>query len=580
MGVPLAFGWVSGDLRAGMIASLGAFTSLYGGDRPYQNRATLLAIVALSFALVVCLGVYAQPSLLGSIAASVLVAMSATFLCNALNVGPPGAYMFALACAVGTALPTQHLTLWHIGLLVLGGGVFSWSVQMAGVLFRPRGPELDAVSAAAAAIAQFAQSIGTQREDYTRHAAALSLYEAWTKLVTLQSTWPRQSRTLNRLRAVNRELHRLFMQCITATERGAQLETVAERAASLVATFLSRGPTNIDFSDVPFGHYGIRESICESLTWNSTAVLASVRVGLASTLAGVLGAAFGLDRAYWMVAASVLVLHQGLDWTRTFQRSIERVIGTLLGLGFAGSILNLRLSGVYLVAILTVLQFIIEVVVVRSYAMAVVFITATALIMASGGYVVHDLGHLLWVRGLDTASGCVIGLGVHAFTAPRLVAVPVPHQILRTLAAIEGVLAVLMNGEVTSPSARRARRDLQHHAVALLRAFELGGGAAPKDREYAERAWPTVVATQRLAYRVLGTCWSLEEAGHESAHEMSAALFPNSSFDETTQLLTDIGVAIRDGRKPVISSQLPPFLKRDLQTLADSVALQEQCGSS
>ena len=130
-------------------------------------------------------------------------------------------------------------------------------------------------------------------------------------------------------------------------------------------------------------------------------------------------------------------------------------------------------------------------VVVRSYAVAVVFITATALIMASGGYVVSDLGHLLWVRGLDAASGCVIGLGVHALTAPRSVAVPVHHQILHTLTAMEGVLAVLVNGEVTSPSARQARRDLQHHAVALLRAFEMGVGATPKHREYAERSWPT-----------------------------------------------------------------------------------------
>ena len=557
-----------------MIASLGAFTSLYGGDRPYQNRATLLAIVALSFALVVCLGVYAQSSLLGSIAASVLVAMSATFLCNALNVGLPGAYMFALACAVGTALPTRHLTLWHIGLLVLGGGVFSWSVQMAGVLFRPRGPELDAVSAAAAEIAQFAQSIGTQREDYTRHAAALSLYDAWTKLVTLQPTWPRQTPTLNRLRAVNREAHRLFIQCVAAAKRGACVETVAERAASLVATSLSHDPPDVGRSNIPLGHYSIRESICENLTWKSTAVLATLRVGLASTLASVLGAAFGLDRAYWMVAASVLVLHQGLDWTRTFQRSIDRVTGTLLGLGFAGSVLSLRLNGIYLVAILTVLQFVIEVVVVRSYAMAVVFITATALIIASGGYVVSDLAHLLWVRGLDTASGCLIGLGVHALTAPRSVAVPVHHQLLRTLAAMEGVLAVLVNSEVTSPSARRARRDLQHHTIALLRAFELGVGAAPKDREYAERSWPTVVATQRLGYLILGTCWSLEEAGHESALEMSAALFPKGSFDETKQVLTEIGMAIRDGRKPVITSQLPPFLKRNLQTLADSVTMQ------
>ena len=81
-----------------------------------------------------------------------------------------------------------------------------------------------------------------------------------------------------------------------------------------------------------------------------------------------------------------------------------------------------------------------------------------------------------------------------------------------------------------------------------------------------------VVATQRLGYLILGTGWSLEEAGHESALEMSAALFPNGSFDETKLMLTEIGMAIRDGRKPVLSSQLPPFLKRDLQTLADSVA--------
>ena len=181
--------------------------------------------------------------------------------------------MFVLACAVGTALP-PHLTVWHIGLLVLTGGAFSWCVQMAGVLLRPRGPELDAVKAAAAAIAQFAQSIGTQREDYSRHGAALSLYDAWTKLVTLQPMWPRQSRALNQLRALNRELHRLFVRCITTAQPGALAETIAERAASLVATARSQDPTDAAFSDIPLGHYGIWESIYESLTWNSTAVLA------------------------------------------------------------------------------------------------------------------------------------------------------------------------------------------------------------------------------------------------------------------------------------------------------------------
>jgi hypothetical protein len=67
------------------------------------------------------------------------------------------------------------------------------------MLVRPRGPESDALNAAVAATAQFVQSIGTQREDYTRHAAALSLYDAWTKLVALQPKSSSQSPALNQL---------------------------------------------------------------------------------------------------------------------------------------------------------------------------------------------------------------------------------------------------------------------------------------------------------------------------------------------------------------------------------------------
>jgi hypothetical protein len=469
MGVPLACGLAVGDLRAGVIASLGAFTSLYGGGRPYHNRAILLAIVALSFSLLVCLGVCARPSLLASIALPVAVAMSSTFLCNAFSIGPPGAYMFVLACAVGTALPTEPFVVWQIGLLVLGSGAFSWCVQMAGMLFRPRGPELDALRAAAAATAQFVQSVGTQREDYTRHTAAVLLYEAWTKLVALQPKSSSQSPALNRLRASNRELHRLFVRYITAAHHpGGLANTIAKRPGSLVGIARSQDPANAAF-DAPLGHYGLRESIYESMTWNSIAALAAVRVGLASTFAGVIGVALGFERTYWMVAASILVLHQGLDWTRTFQRSIERVVGTFVGLGFAGALLSLRPGGAYLVALLTVLQFIIEMVVVRSYALAVVFITAMALVIASGGHAVHDLGHLLWVRGLDTVLGCLIGLGVHVSTAPRSIAVPIPRQISRTLAAAEAVLPFLANCDVTSVSARRARRDL-HRPFSRIRA--------------------------------------------------------------------------------------------------------------
>ena len=108
-GVPVAVGWALGDIASGLLATLGSLTSLYLPDRPYRSKAALLAAIALSFAIVICLGILAQPISVLAILVIVLIAMASTYLCNVLRVGPPGAYIFTLACATGTALPAGHL---------------------------------------------------------------------------------------------------------------------------------------------------------------------------------------------------------------------------------------------------------------------------------------------------------------------------------------------------------------------------------------------------------------------------------------------------------------------------------------
>jgi hypothetical protein len=146
----------------------------------------------------------------------VAIAMAATFLCNALRVGPPGAYMFALACAAGTAMPTGHLTLPQIGLLIFAGGAFAWLAHMTGALLWHRGPERAAVKAAAQAVARFAEAVGTPGEDGARHNAALAMHESWTALVTHQPANPRPDGTLSHLRALNRELNLIFVDAVNA----------------------------------------------------------------------------------------------------------------------------------------------------------------------------------------------------------------------------------------------------------------------------------------------------------------------------------------------------------------------------
>lgn len=574
MGVPVLAGWVAGDIIAGLMATIGAFTALYGSDRPYLNRAGHLAVVTVSFAVSVTLGVWAAEMPLRVVPTVVMIAMVATFLCNALRIGPPGAYMFALACAAGTGMPTGHLTLLQIALLVFAGGAFAWLAHIAGALASPRGPERAAVAAAAQAIARFVEAVGTVGEDNARHLAALAMHESWTALVTHQPARPRPDGTLSHLRAINRELNLIFVSVInTPAAAGPSPSAPADRARLLAAQAMDArdDAERTDPGHVPLGHQGFLESLRESLRPWSPPLLVAARVGVATAIAGAIGAAMGLERAYWAMAAAVLILHQGLDWVRSLQRGIERMSGTMVGLILAGAILAIHPQGPWLVLTLMLLQFTIEMTVIRNYALAVVFITAAALTIAAGGHPVPDVGHMLWVRGVDTVIGCVIGLAVLALTTPRAVAVRIPQELVNTLAALKTALGLAARGEIATDAALQARRDLQHRTIVLLQAYDTSVGAAPWYRDAAERSWPAVVATQRLAYRVLATCWSLENAGAKAAPEMARTLFGPDGEKEVNHALAVLSGAIHAGTKPAPLSHVPEFLGTEMRNLHNSL---------
>jgi len=619
---PVAAGWSFGDVPAGLIAAIGAFTGLYGADRPYRNRALMLAAIAVGFACAVALGVWSESFGRLGIAIVVAVAMSATFFCNALRVGPPGAYMFALAGAVGTGLPTQHLGWWQAGLLALAGGGFSVIVRLAGALVDAHGPERAAVSAAGTAVEAFLKAIGSPAEDGARHAAAVALHDTWTTLVSRQPARTADDGMLARLRSISRELHRLFIDGVNAGDRftdrdarigersdavlrtaigeqsnavlrtamgeqsdavlrtamGEQSDAVRQTAMARARELAEEARTKAADSTreapehVPLGKRGIAESLWESLIWPSPVLVVSLRVGLAAAIAGLLGAALDLERVYWIVAAAVLVLHQGWDWSRSLQRGFERVIGTLFGLALAGAVLWLAPQGLWLALTLAALQFLIELVVVRNYALAVVFITAIALTMAAAGHHVPGIGLLLWDRAMDTVIGCAIGIGVLLVTAPRALAVPIPQELAAALKAAQELLEFAAAGDAVSAQAKRARRNLQHRAITLLTAYELGAGARPPDRRFAEELWPAVVAAQRLLYRLLAFCWALEGAGSDRAVEMARAEFGASGLASANTALDELSGAVTDGRAAAIPSDVPGFLKDDLEDLSGFLA--------
>ena len=66
-----------------------------------------------------------------------------------------------------------------------------------------------------------------------------------------------------------------------------------------------------------------------------------------------------------------------------WQRSLQRILGTFLGLGPCWLLLGGSTSPVYLCICIMVLQLIVEMLVVRQYALAVIFITPLTIFLGS-----------------------------------------------------------------------------------------------------------------------------------------------------------------------------------------------------
>jgi uncharacterized membrane protein YccC len=570
MGAPALLGWWLGDIPAGLMATTGAFTAVYGADRPFLNRAVHLAGIAAAFVIVVSVGIWAASLPWLVVPVITLIATLAAFLCSALRIGPPGAYLFTLACAAGTAMGAQHLLWWHVAALVLAGGGFAWLLHMAGALFAPRGPEIVALKAAGRAVGDFLAAAGTPRLDAARHQAAIALHQTWTVLVGQQPVRPRPDGTLSRLRSEARELHVIFAEAINAMSAGQPVAPAArERVAAIVAQPLAANDIT-DPGHVPLGRVSGWQLLREGMRPGAQAFEIGTRVAVAALISGLVGAAIAIDHAYWITAAAVLMLHQGLDWATTLSRGVQRVGGTLVGLVLAGAILGVHPEGMWLALTMMGLQFIIEILVIRNYGIAVIFITAVALTIASGGHPVGDVAHLLWTRAADTAIGCIIGLGVFAVMAPRATTATISHELLRSWAAIDLVAQHLSAGNAIAPPARAARRNLQHHVILLLQSFDAAVGNGDASRMAAEPLWPVVMATQRLAYRMLSAGWQVEIAAGDPA-KAADMLFGAAGAAQLHAALADIAAAMRSGRAPAPIDHPPAFVDAELRLLSASL---------
>jgi len=292
-----------------------------------------------------------------------------------------------------------------------------------------------------------------------------------------------------------------------------------------------------------------------------------LRVAIAAPLAGIGAAATGVGHVYWAMAAAVLVLYQGSHRIATVRRGLERVIGTLAGLGLAAGILGAHPNGLWLILVIALLQFSIEMFVVRNYVIATIFITAIALTISSGGHRV-DVADLVLDRGADTLIGCAVGVAVYLLLAGRQESNRVADAVNGIFAPAIATTSLLSQEQASSIAARNARRDLHNSLLDLAGAAEAARSGSKRDAATAARLAPVVAAAEHLGYMTLAASW-IAEIDPEG-------IFGSADPDAYLALLDQLSERFRLPEpfhlpSNLVIPELPPFAGPEVQSLLDAL---------
>ena len=132
-------------------------------------------------------------------------------------------------------------------------------------------------------------------------------------------------------------------------------------------------------------------------------------VGICMLASVLVGQIFELEYPYWIPISSLAVL-QGVSRYHIWKRGLHRVIGTIIGLGIAWIIFSYVKDMLWICVAIVCLQIIVEMLITRHYALAVVFLTPMGILLAeTGSSTSLNPDYLLKMRLLEILIGSAIG---------------------------------------------------------------------------------------------------------------------------------------------------------------------------
>lgn len=527
IGIAATIATIVGNPNHALFVALGAFTALYGTDRPYRRRARLLSIVLLLLVGAVVFGALTENlarhlgavhgTLTGAgfivIAGVTLLATLATFLANALQLGPPGGFFIALVASMASLLAERGIGVAELTALTLLGGLCAMALSLLPALWAPTEPVASRLRAVDLAVGRHLAAVEAgQATSRTRTEAAVALHAAWNAIDEAGLRDSATSRALHRI-------HERFAQTLGPQAVGpGGVVDVANAPEPLADRDLPDALADADALDgrvvetledrllaehIPLGPPHRGYLLRRSMHRGTLPSILALRVLIACAVAGTAAYVLGTDRLDWAIMSAILVLHSGVDRLVGSYRALHRLIGTSVGLLVFTMLYAAHPRAYVLIALLALLQFAIELFVVRNYAVAVALITPLVLLVTTVPG--EDPGALMQARFVDTLIGVTVGVIVLWTVGRGFWRRAVPGQLTRVEETTERLNGLVGAEGPRSEAALETRRDLQFELIEAVLVADAAYRNAPQQ---AGMHWSRHLEAQDAGYRLLAACWS------------------------------------------------------------------------
>lgn len=199
----------------------------------------------------------------------------------------------------------------------------------------------------------------------------------------------------------------VMMASMIALFMPVQLSQVTAYVGVLVLGSLAAGIIGCSYTLVRVCHQPIEPPIAAGS--QPDVLIDSLIVACMITISLAVAMALDMPRPYW-VPLSCYVIIQGMSFTSMWTKQIHRILGTGIGLVVAWALLSLDLDAWGMATAIMILVFLIETLIVRHYALAVVFVTPLTIFLVDSHGHAADATTIMAARFWDTALGCVIGV--------------------------------------------------------------------------------------------------------------------------------------------------------------------------